>query len=175
MSAFKRGGQGLYREVRTEILPDSMQRVIRSSISQRRWPRLFNRQDVFVLYLAGHGATLDGDYYFIPWEARYTNRDALMQQSLGGEKLRELLAAIPATKMLVLLDTCSSGRFSLTRSRQLDDKTAIDKLQRMTGRAMIAAAADEKMALEGEENMASLPTRCCGLWMVTPIRTRIAS
>ena len=151
IAAFKRGAQGLYREVRTEPLVDS--NATRDQILDvaRKMAAVVRPQDVFVLYLAGHGATLDGDYYFIPWEARFTNRDALMQQSLGGEKLRELLAAIPATKMLVLLDTCSSGRFSLARARQLDDKTAIDRLQRMTGRAMIAAAADEKMALEGEE------------------------
>jgi len=64
--------------------------------------------------------------------------------------LREMLAAIPASKVLVLLDTCSSGRFSLAPSRGLDDKASLDRLQRMTGRALIAAAADEKMALEGE-------------------------
>jgi uncharacterized caspase-like protein len=64
--------------------------------------------------------------------------------------LRSLLRAIPASKVLVLLDTCSSGRFSLAPGRGLDDKASIDRLQRITGRALIAAAADEKMALEGE-------------------------
>ena len=117
IAAFKRGGEGLYREVRTEVLPDSSGTRDQIFDIARKMVAIVRPQDVFVLYLAGHGATLDGDYYFIPWEARYTNRDALMEQSLGGEKLRELLPVIPATKMLVLLDTCSSGRFSLgTRS-----------------------------------------------------------
>jgi WD40 repeat protein len=149
-AAFKRGSRGLYREARTETLADS--NATRDQIVQvaKQMAATVRPQDVFILYLAGHGASLDGEYYFIPWEARYTNREVLMQQSLSGEKLREILAGIPATKTLVLLDTCSSGRFSLVAARQLDDKTAIERLQRISGRAVIAAAADEKMALEGE-------------------------
>ena len=149
-TALERGSRGLYREVRTKTLADG--NATRDQIVDvaRQMAAAVRPQDVFILYLAGHGASLDGEYYFIPWEARYTNRDALMQQSLSGEKLREILRGIPATKVLVLLDTCSSGRFSLVAARQLDDKTAIERLQRISGRAMIAAAADEKMALEGE-------------------------
>src|SRR5439155_23571411 len=39
-------------------------------------------QDVFVLYLAGHGASFDHAYHFIPWDAVYTSTAALRQRSL---------------------------------------------------------------------------------------------
>lgn len=102
--------------------------------------------DVFVLYLAGHGKAFDGDYHFIPWETRYTNEAALRAQSLDQERLRQLLAQIPARKTLLLLDTCNSGAFT---GRGIDEKSAIDRLSKVTGRAVLAASASEQMALEG--------------------------
>ncbi|MCC6585448.1 MAG: caspase family protein [Bryobacterales bacterium] len=102
--------------------------------------------DVFVLYLAGHGKAFDGDYHFIPWETRYTNEAALRAQSLDQERLRQLLAQIPARKTLLLLDTCNSGAFA---GRGIDEKSAIDRLSKVTGRAVLAASASEQMALEG--------------------------
>lgn len=152
LASFQRAKKNLFSQVIVEPLTDDGATTGKIFEAVQRMKPAVRPQDVFVLYLAGHGATLDGEYYFIPWEARFTNQNALKEQSLGGEKLRNLLALVPATKMLVLLDTCSSGRFSLVPGRGLADKTAIDRLQRMSGRALIAATADEKMALEGEEN-----------------------
>jgi uncharacterized caspase-like protein len=106
---------------------------------------------VFVLYLAGHGMSVDRDYHFIPWDAVYTSTAALRQRSLTHEDFKELLAKIPATKTLVLLDTCSAGAFGQAEGRAAGgQKDAIDRLSRLTGRAMIAATADDKMAIEGE-------------------------
>ena len=106
-------------------------------------------QDVFVLYLAGHGASVDRDYHFIPWDAVYTSTDALRRRSLTHEQFRNLLAKIPATKTVLLLDTCSAGGFGRQEGRGVVEKDAIDRLSRLTGRAMIAATANEKMAIEG--------------------------
>jgi WD40 repeat protein len=106
--------------------------------------------DVFVLYLAGHGTASDGNYYFIPWEVRYTSNDALLKESLDQESLRKLLAQIPAKKTLVLLDTCGSAAFSQEGRDPLSQKGAIDRFAKITGRATLAAAA--QTALEGVEN-----------------------
>jgi uncharacterized caspase-like protein len=107
-------------------------------------------QDVFVLYLSGHGASFDGDYHFIPWDADYTSTAALRQSSLTHEHFRELLAKLPTTETVVLLDTCSAEGFGRQDGRNIDEKDAIDRLNRVTGRAMIAATADKNMAIEGE-------------------------
>ncbi|SMF96893.1 WD domain-containing protein, G-beta repeat-containing protein [Methylomagnum ishizawai] len=107
-------------------------------------------EDVFVLYLAGHGAGFEQNYHFIPAEARYLNQTALRSASLDETLLQKLLAGISAKKTLVLLDTCSAGSFGEPRGRALGDKFAIDRFSRITGRAIIAATADGQMALEGE-------------------------
>lgn len=107
--------------------------------------------DVFVLYLAGHGLAKDDEYHFVPWDARYTNRDELLQHSLNEASLRDMLAAIPARKTLVMLDSCDSGAFVTHQGRgPLGEKSAIDRLARLSGRAILAAASDKNMALEGE-------------------------
>lgn len=149
-TALDRGGKGVYRQVRTKVLSDTQAKRDDIRKAGQEMAQLVRPQDAFIIYLAGHGISIDGDYYFLPWETRYTSHAALKEQGLSADMLRNLLAAIPASKVLVLLDTCSSGRFSLAPGRGLDDKASIDRLQRITGRALIAAAADEKMALEGE-------------------------
>ncbi|MGZ4970200.1 MAG: caspase family protein [Methylobacter sp.] len=112
-------------------------------------------QDVFVLYLAGHGKAVNGDYHFVPWEMVIKNDDSLREGSLDQNRLLILLGKIPALKTVVLLDTCDSGSFSLAAldtkriARGIDQKTAITRLMRATGRAVLAATSDDNMALEG--------------------------
>lgn len=111
-------------------------------------------EDLFVLYLAGHGTSLDdGEYYYMPWELRYTGRTAIMEQALSGARLRELLGRVTANKNLVVLDTCSSGAFSLkVAGRDLGDKASIDRFARLSGRVVLAASGDQRMALESPDN-----------------------
>ena len=101
-------------------------------------------EDIFVLYLAGHGKTLDGRYHFIPQDFHYVNEDAVRQRAITQDHLQRWLAMVPARKSLILIDTCESGSFSqsLAVMRGMVEKTAIDRLARATGRATIVAAMD---------------------------------
>ena len=109
--------------------------------------------DIFLLYLAGHGITLDGRYYFIPQEFHYTNQDAVRHQAITQDDLQRWLAVVPARKSIILIDTCESGSFSqsLAVMRGMAEKTAIERLSRATGRATIVAAMDNQPAMEGYE------------------------
>jgi len=149
-AAFERGSRGLYAQVRPRVLADQLATRDGIEAAGRELAATVKPEDTVVVYLAGHGVTAGGDYHFVPWETRYTNFDALIAQSLSADRLRAMLAGITARKVLVLLDTCSAGKFSLVKGREIDDKASIDRFQRVSGRALIAAAADEKMALEGE-------------------------
>ena len=148
---FREQGQRLYRTVNARILTDQQAtgKGIREALEALAGQ--IAAQDVFVLYLAGHGASFDRDYHFIPWDAVYSSATALRERSVSNQQFRDLLAKIPATKTVILLDTCSSGGFGRQEGRgEVSEKDAIDRLSRLTGRAMIAATADEKMAIEGE-------------------------
>ncbi|MEN8244368.1 MAG: caspase family protein [Thermodesulfobacteriota bacterium] len=108
-------------------------------------------QDVFMFYLAGHGVTLDGRYYFLPQDFRYYNDEAVRENAVNQDHLQIWLSSIPARKSLVLIDTCESGSFSqsMVAMRGMAEKTAIAKLTRATGRATIVASTDEQPAAEG--------------------------
>jgi hypothetical protein len=113
--------------------------------------------DLFVLYLAGHGMGTDqGEYVFLPQDLLYRNSGSLAE-GLGGSELRTLLARIPSSKTVVVLDTCSSGTFTLS-GRSLGEKGAIDRLARLSGRVVLAAAGDQRMALESPDNRQGIYT-----------------
>lgn len=112
------------------------------------------REDVFLLYVAGHGITnrIDGAYYFLPYDFRYTGEDALTKQGVSENDFKKYLAQIQATKSLLLLDTCNSGSFAeAVASRGMIEKTAVNKLVRAVGRATIVASSKDQVALEGYE------------------------
>jgi WD40 repeat protein len=109
--------------------------------------------DVFVFYAAGHGTVRNGRYLLVPADFVYRNDDSLRQGAIDEEKLRVLLAKIPAQKTLVLLDTCSAGAFGpkevLASRGGFEEKSALDRLMKATGRAFLAASGSGEMALEG--------------------------
>jgi uncharacterized caspase-like protein len=115
--------------------------------------------DVFVLFLAGHGIVLSDVYHFIPADAIYRNEQALREASLYKQRLQDLLKEIRAQKSLLILDTCYAGAASKLASLttaaaargDLSEKTAITKLMRATGRAVLAASSDKQLALEGHQ------------------------
>ena len=146
-SRLKQQGSGLFRDVVTQVLDDA--KASRDNI-EKAFAEMAARiqpSDVFVLYLAGHGTAINGEYTFVPWNAVFTNVDQLHEQGLGEERLQKLLRGIVATKTLLLLDTCSAG--AAIPSRDLGKKGTIDRLGRLTGRAILAAANTDQMALEG--------------------------
>lgn len=108
--------------------------------------------DVFILYFAGHGVTLDAQYYFLPYDLIYGDNDATIRlHGINQEHLQRWLARVPARRSLVLLDTCESGSFlsAAAASRDMVEDTATAKLTRATGRATIVAATANQPAVEG--------------------------
>jgi WD40 repeat protein len=143
----------LVREVKVTTLFDEQATTAELEAAFARVASQTSSNDIFVLYLAGHGVTLDGHYHFIPQDFRYTNQDAVRQQAITQDHLQRWLASVPARKSVILIDTCESGSFSqsLAVMRGMVEKTAIDRLSRATGRATIVAATDTQPAMEGYE------------------------
>jgi hypothetical protein len=153
---FARRGRGLFARVNVHPpLLDQEVTIPKLEAAFDRLSGMVKPNDVFVFYAAGHGTVRDGRYLFLPANLVYTNDEAMRAGGLNELKLRELLAKIPAQKSLVLLDTCASGVFAsgtllASRARSgLEEKAALDRLMKATGRAVLAASSDDKMALEG--------------------------
>jgi Caspase domain len=141
-------GRGLYAKVTTVSLPDSRATTkgIRDAIALAA--KSVQPGDTFVLYLAGHGLAIDGDYYFIPWEAEYTNQKDLLSASIDREAIQKLLKTVVTNKSVLILDTCHSGAYEEGRDAA-SEKAAIEKVATMSGRAVLAASNTDQMAMDG--------------------------
>ncbi|MEW6620891.1 MAG: caspase family protein, partial [bacterium] len=144
----KKSGKGLFRDIEIKPLINEEANTTNIEKAFRTLSKKVKTSDVFVLYLAGHGMGSEGDYYFVPYEAVYENRETLKKASLSSEKITSLLEEIPALKSLIILDTCYAGIFA-GEMRGMEEKTAIDRLMRATGRACLAATTDTQQATEG--------------------------
>ena len=154
--ALQARSQGLFGAVNIQLLTDRGQttkEAIRAAFASMR--EQVAPDDVFVFYVASHGV-IDGEnladmsYYLVTSNVgsaatRYLKRDALSQ-----DELRSLIADVPATKKLVLLDTCHAGDVgSRLLGRGLEQDAAVKLLSRSTGVAVIAASTSAQQALEG--------------------------
>ena len=102
--------------------------------------------DRFVLYLAGHGTAINGEYYYLTQELDSSSEADVRRQALSGQQLRDLLKQISASTTLLLFDTCSSGTYGSTAQQDL--KASVKRFELLDGRLMLAAAGDRRMALE---------------------------
>jgi len=111
--------------------------------------------DVFILYIAGHGVTSvkDGLYYFLPYDITNTSSNGLINSAISVNNIKHQLGKISANKSLILLDTCNSGGAIETLvSRGLEQRAALERLSYSTGRNYIVASSKNQAALEGYKN-----------------------
>ena len=113
--------------------------------------RQVQTQDVFVFFVAGHGVAQAGRFHLLPYDFRYRNENSIRNKGITQDQIQKWLASIPARKSLILMDTCNSGAFTQTEAKQrgIAEKTAINRLTRATGRAIIVASKDDQVAMEG--------------------------
>lgn len=112
--------------------------------------------DVFVLYLAGHGKTVDGRYYFVPQDFTIEGElseelinAAVKAKAVAQERWQRWFALVPARKSVMLFDTCESGTLADEETQQLQKGAANDRLVQATGRSILAASGRSQEALEG--------------------------
>lgn len=99
--------------------------------------------DVFVLFVAGHGRTVEltGTYYFLPRDLTFEG-GRTVEDGIGQDTWQAWLKQIAAQKRILVSDTCeSSAAAGLTRG-SVERDTAIDRLRNATGRSVITAALD---------------------------------
>ncbi len=149
-------GRGLFQRVEAKVLADRQVSLAAIRAAFEAMAVQVQPQDVFLLYLAGHGMVLDGRYHYVPHDAIYENDQLMRRRTLGEERLREWLALVQAGKRVMVIDTCHAGRalprlaaLELPVRRGVEDKAAIARLMQATGTSVLAAASDKQQALAG--------------------------
>ena len=95
--------------------------------------------DVFVLYIAGHGRSIAGAYYFLPQDLTFDGGRTIANAAISQDMLQTWLARIAGAEKHsdprhLRERVCDPGRCRT--------KTAIDRLQHATGLSIITAASD---------------------------------
>lgn len=105
-------------------------------------------EDSVVIYLAGHGDTLNDGWYFMPAEVRYPEReDEVRERGLPSTRINELIKEMGAQKVLMLVDACKSGA-ALVAFRGFEDRKALMQVARSSGVHVVAAAGKDQFAAE---------------------------
>jgi WD40 repeat protein len=109
--------------------------------------------DVFLFFIAGHGKTISGDYYFAPGNITAFDDKIILKQGFGKTQWRDWFAMIAAQKAIFIFDTCDSGSMDTViaslHNRDLAFDTAQQRLKEATGRSLFTASSDQQSAAEG--------------------------
>ena len=114
-------------------------------------------QSTVVVYFSGHGhlvtSTMGQSYYLMPYGY---DLEKLFQTAISGVEFTERLRAIPAQKLLVLLDCCHAGGvgdakapgLELTKSPLPPEAHAL--LAAGSGRVLIASSQEDELSYAGK-------------------------
>jgi len=109
-------------------------------------------EDVVVVFMAGHGVTVEKNYYFIPHELIYNSSEDVVKNGIDQKTITEFLSTVAAQKTLLVLDTCESGGIVLAmKTRGVDRRFALEQLARSVGSFLISASSDTQAAMENSE------------------------
>ena len=124
--------------------------------------------DVVIIYYAGHGETVEKDWYLIPADLVYPEReDEIRAKGIKSDELQEWVNGIKANKVVMLMDACKSGA-ALKAFRGFGERKALAKLARSSGVHIVAAAGKISSPPSSSSlAMARSPTRC---WTVSGAR-----
>jgi hypothetical protein len=141
---------GSFQSIRQTMLLNEKATASNILAAFSRMRSQLSSNDIFVLYLAGHGKTLEDNFYYLTWEvADGASIDSVKADGISAQRLQELLVGLPAHKSLILIDTCQAGGFSDAVYRLLSEQAALGKLVRTTGRAFLCASTQYQFAIEG--------------------------
>ncbi|QFR33417.1 caspase family protein [Ancylobacter sp. TS-1] len=150
-SGLLRGGSGLYSDVVVRLVLDKDATARRIGEAFADVAGVIAPEDTFILFVAGHGITREGRYYFIPADFRFGSENSLDEQGIGRGHWEQWLSTIPATHSLMLFDTCESGTMTRDASAVLEQAGAARQLALAAGRAVLTASTDDAPAGEGLE------------------------
>lgn len=107
-------------------------------------------QDVVIIYMAGHGLAIDGQYYFLPYELADSDDKTVKAAGVRQDEIIAALQAVKARKVLLLLDTCQSGAL-VVAMRGMEEERAVKLLSKTAGVHILAASQDSQAAAELEQ------------------------
>lgn len=153
---FQEASGNLYQSVEVKLLTNAEVTKDKLDAAFGEMAGKTSTSDMFVLYLAGHGKTVDGRYYFIPQDFAVdgefndkTINAAVKVRGIAQDQWQKWFASVPARRSVILFDTCDSGTLAGDETQELERTAANDRLAQATGRSILAASGGSEEAIEG--------------------------
>ena len=152
--SLKKGASGLFEKVHIKMLTTAEATTNENIIKELKAMRSLNPDDLFVFYVASHGTVDDGEYFLITSNVGSTRTEKLRADAVSQTVFKELIANIPATKKLIIIDTCNAGALggaiqTAMLTRGMSEDTAMKVLSRAVGSTVLSASTSIQEALEG--------------------------
>jgi hypothetical protein len=103
--------------------------------------------DAIVVYLAGHGIAIRGNWYFLSPAVKEIEEEEIVRLSLSAEQIAATLRESKASRIVLMIDSCNSGAVVKDVKGLLQNRV-YTQLGRATGFAVLAAARQDQAALE---------------------------
>lgn len=150
----QRSASGLFEKVTIKRFTTKEETTNENIIKELKAMRSLNPDDLFVFYVASHGTVDDGEYFMITSNIGSTSTAKLKTDAVSQNTLKELIANIPTTKKLIVIDTCSAGKLgdmiqTAMLTRGMSEDTAMKVLSRAVGSTILMATTSVQEALEG--------------------------
>ena len=110
----------------------------------------YSQDDVMVLYLAGHGLAVDGEWYFLPHETMLQkNQKYYTEIGISATEIQKILTNSKVQHIMVMIDACYSGA-GLKAFRKLQDtqRHFSRGLSKSVGVVVLAATRQDQEAAE---------------------------
>lgn len=150
----KKGAPALFDKVEVKQLSSKEETTRENILKELKAMQSLNPDDLFVLYVASHGTVDDGEYFLITSNVGSTRTERLKTDAIGQSVFKELIGNIPATKKLIIIDTCNAGALGeaiqvAMLTRGMSEDTAMKILSRAVGSTILSASTSMQEALEG--------------------------
>ncbi|MBU4289142.1 MAG: caspase family protein [Proteobacteria bacterium] len=150
----KKGASALFDKVEVKNLSSKEETTRENIMKELKAMQSLNPDDLFVLYVASHGTVDDGEYFLITSNVGSTRTERLKTDAIGQSVFKELIGNIPATKKLIIIDTCNAGALGeaiqvAMLTRGMSEDTAMKILSRAVGSTILSASTSLQEALEG--------------------------
>lgn len=153
-NTLKKGAAPLFEKVEVKQLSSKKETTRENILKELKAMQSLNPDDLFVLYVASHGTVDDGEYFLITSNVGSTRTERLKTDAIGQAVFKELIGNIPATKKLIIIDTCNAGALGeaiqvAMLTRGMSEDTAMKILGRAVGSTILSASTSMQEALEG--------------------------
>jgi WD40 repeat protein len=153
-NTLKKVASPLFEKMKIKTLSSKEETTRESILKELKSMQALNPDDIFVLYMASHGTVDDGEYFLITSDIGSTRTEKLRTDAMSQTLLKGLIANIPATKKLIIIDTCSAGALgdaiqTAMLTRGMSEDTAMKILSRAVGSTILSASTSVQESLEG--------------------------